>query len=137
MEGSPAEYDLYLISLKRIEYKQSRSTFVPLLAEMVPEQLVNVNPLAARARGIGDGDEVWVESHNAVTGEKRRVKSTARYVEGLRPDTVGMYHHFGMWSHPRSRERGPTPNELYFTGEGYVTNTNDQSFHVKVRLIRA
>ncbi|GIX47178.1 MAG: molybdopterin oxidoreductase molybdopterin-binding subunit [Candidatus Tectimicrobiota bacterium] len=137
MEGSPAQYDLYLISYKLIEFKQSRSSFIPLLAELAPEQRLDINPRTARARGIADGDEVWVESHNAVTGETRRVKVRARYTEAIRPDTVGMPHHYGMWVHPWAKGQGPAASELFFTGEGYVANTADQSFHVKVRVYRA
>ncbi len=133
MEQSPGDYDLYLISYKLIEHKQARTSYIPLLNEISPGQRLDINPATARARGITDGAEVWVESHNAVTGETRRVKTVAAYTEGMRPDTVGMPHHFGLWTHPASRDRGPTPNALYFTGEGYTVNTADQSFHVKVR----
>ncbi len=137
MDGSPGEYDLYLISYKMIEFKQSRASFIPLLAELAPEQRLAINPKTAWARGIQDGDEVWVESHNAVTGETRRVKVKVRYTEAIRPDTVGMAHHYGLWVHTWAREQGPTPNALFFSGPGYVTNTADQSFHVKVRVYRA
>ncbi len=137
MDGSPADYDLYLISYKMVEFKQSRSSFIPLLAELAPRQRLDINPRTARARGIRDGDEVRVESHNAVTGETRKLKVKAHYTEAIRPDTVGMPHHYGMWTHPWANGQGPTPNVLYFTGEGYVANTADQSFHVKVRAYRA
>lgn len=137
MEGSPSEYDLYLISYKMIEFKQSRASFIPLLAELAPQQRLAINPQAAKARGVGDGDEVWVESHNAVTGETRRLTVKARYTEAIRPDTVGMPHHYGLWTHPWAKGQGPTPNEIFYTGEGYVTNTADQSFHVKVRVFKA
>ncbi|HKY88835.1 MAG TPA: hypothetical protein VJ141_02570, partial [Candidatus Limnocylindrales bacterium] len=59
------------------------------------------------------------------------------YTEAIRPDTVGMPNHFGLWADPRARERGPSPNEIYYMGEGYMTNTADQSFLVKVRVARA
>jgi len=134
MDGSPPEYDLYLISQKKIEFKQTRSTFIPLLNELEPEQRLEINPEAAKARGIADSDEVWVESHNAVTGETRKVRAKAKYIEGIRPDTVSLSHHYGLWTNPRARGRGPTPNALFFTGEGYVANTADQSFHVKVKV---
>ncbi|MGQ9630543.1 MAG: molybdopterin-containing oxidoreductase family protein [bacterium] len=138
LEGSPSNYDLYLISYKLIEFKQSRSSQIPLLAELAPKQLLEINPKTARARGINDGDEVWVESNNAVTGETRRVKVTARYRESIRPDTVGMPHHYGRIAHhPWTQDQGPTPNALFFTGEGYVGSTADQSFHVKVRVYKA
>jgi anaerobic selenocysteine-containing dehydrogenase len=137
METSPPEYDLYLISYKLIEHKQSRTLFMPLLGELAGAQRLDMNPRTAAAKGIGDGDEVWVESHNAVTGETRKVEARAHLTETIRPDTVGMPHHFGLWADPRSKGRGPTPNALFFTGEGYVANTSDQSFHVEVRVERA
>ncbi|MGQ9554979.1 MAG: molybdopterin-containing oxidoreductase family protein [Anaerolineae bacterium] len=138
MQGSPPEYDLFLTSFKLIEFKQSRATQIPLLAELAPSQWLEINPRTARARGINDGDEVWVESHNALTGETRRVKIAARYREGIRPDTVAMPHHYGESTrHPWTQEQGATPNTLFFTGEGYVSNTADQSFHVKVRVYKA
>lgn len=137
MEGSPPEYDLYLISYKLIEHKQDRSSFIPLLAELSARQRLDINPRTAAVRGIADGQEVWVESHNAVTGETRKVNTRARYTETIRPDVVGMPHHFGLWVHPWAKDQGPTPNELFPTGEGYVANTADQSFHVKVRVYPA
>jgi len=135
MDSSPSDYDLYLISYKQIEFKQSR-TPIPLVRELSPEQHLLINTETARRKGINDGDEVWVESHNALTGEVRKVRTKARLVEGLRPDTVAMSHHYGMWAHPWTKDGGPTPNSLFFTGEGYVTNTADQSFHVKVRVYK-
>jgi anaerobic selenocysteine-containing dehydrogenase len=137
MDGSPPDYDLYLISYKMIEFKQARTT-IPMTQELAPKQVMELNPAAARTRGIDDGDEVWVESHNAVTGETRKVKVTARYREIIRPDTVAMPHHYGnIARHPWTENQGPTPNSLFFTGEGYVSNTADQSFHVKVRVYKA
>ncbi len=137
MDSSPKEYDLTLISIKLIEFKQSRSTFIPLLVELAPEQRLEINPRMAKARGIKDRDMVWVESHNAVTGETRKVRVRARLSEGIRPDTVAMPHHYGMWTHPSTKGQGPTANILFFTGEGYVSNSADQSFQVKVRVFKA
>lgn len=138
MEESPARYDLYLISFKLIEHKQSRSSQIPLLAELSGGQRLEINPKTAAERGIEDGDEVWVEAHNAITKETRRVKTQARLREGIRPDTVGMPHHFGeVAKSPWTKGQGPSPNSLYFTGEGYVGATADQSFHVKVRVFKA
>lgn len=131
---SPREYDLYLISYKLVEHKQSRSSFLSLLAELTPAQRLDINPATAKRLGVRDGEAVWVESHNAVTGEARRIKVRAHHTEGIRPDTVGMPHHFGLWTHPVSKGMGPSPNEIYYTGEGYVTNTADQSYLVKVRV---
>ncbi|MDQ7850650.1 MAG: molybdopterin dinucleotide binding domain-containing protein, partial [Armatimonadota bacterium] len=117
-------------------FKQSRSSFIPLLAELAPRQRLDINPRTARQRGIRNGEEVWVESHNALTGETRRVRVPVHYTEAIRPDTVGLPHHYGLWSHPWAKGQGPTANALFFTGEGYVANTADQSFHVKVRVYK-
>ncbi len=136
MEESPDSYDLYLISYKMIEFKQSRSSFIPLLAELAPKQRLDINPRTARQRGIRNDEEVWVESHNAITGETRRLRVPVHYTEAIRPDTVGLPHHYGMWTHPWAKGQGPTANALFFTGEGYVANTADQSFHVKVRVYK-
>jgi anaerobic selenocysteine-containing dehydrogenase len=137
MDSSPSQYDLTLISYKLIEFKQSRTSFFPLLAELAPRQRLEINPRTAREKGIADGDEVWVESHHALTGATQRVKVQARWVEGIRPDVVGMPHHYGMWTHPSAKGQGPSANELFFSGEGYVTNTADQSFLVKVKVWKA
>lgn len=138
MWKSPPEYDLTLISYKKIEFKQSRGSQMPLLAELAPEQRLSINSKTARARGIRDGDEVWVESQNAVTGEKRRISVKVELTESIRPDVVGMPHHYGQVArHPSAEGQGPTPNSLFYAGEGYVTNTADNSFHVRVRVYKA
>ena len=137
LEASPPEYNLYLISFKLIEYKQSRATFIPQLAEIAPEQYIAINRKKAEELGIRDGDWVWVESHNAVTGETRRIRAKARLIEGIRPDTVGMPHHYGFWVDPIAKNRGPTPNTLFYSSEGYVSMTQDQTFHVKVKIWKA
>lgn len=137
LEQSPAEYDLYLISRKMIEFKQARSTFVPVLNELAPKQFLEINPETAKARDIKDGDEVWVESNNAVTGETRKVKVRVSYLETIRPDTVCLPHHYGFWVNPITKEQGPSSNTLFYSAEGYVSNTADQSFHVKVKVYKA
>ncbi len=136
MEGSPSEYDLYLISYHLVEHKQSRTTMIPLLTELSGKQRVEMNSTTARRLGIGEGESVVVESHNALTGETRQLTSVAAITDGFRPDTIGMPHHFGGWSPGRNGDLGPSPNEIFFTGEGYMANTADQAFHVKVRVLK-
>ncbi len=137
MEGSPPEYDLYLISHKLVEHKQSRTSFIPLLKELTGTQRVDINPATAASLGIGEDDWVWVESHNAVTADTKKVKTQAHLTGTIRPDTVSMRHGYGLWTHPGAKDQGPTPNTLFFTGPGYVANTADQSFQVKVKVYRA
>ncbi len=136
MEASPSEYDLYLLSYKLIEQKQMRTSMIPLLTELSGKQRLDINPETAASHGLKEGDEVVVESHNAVTGETRQVRTVVALSSAIRPDTVGMPHHFGGWSPKNNKGLGPSSNELYYTGEGYVTCTADQSFHVKVRVLK-
>jgi sulfite dehydrogenase (quinone) subunit SoeA len=136
MDSSPAEYEFTLISYKLVEHKQARTSMIPLLTELSGTQRLEMNPASARRLGLADGEPVIVESHNALSGETRRVETVLRTTEGIRPDVVGMPHHFGMWTHPVSKDRGPSPNEIYFTDEGYFGQTADASFHVRVRVLK-
>ena len=133
-EQSPADYEFTLISYKLVEHKQSRTSMIPLLMELSDIQRLEMNPSAAKRHGLEEGDPVIVESHNAISGETRSVETILKLTEGMRPDTVGMPHHFGGWTHPVSKDTGPSPNQLYFTNEGYFGQTADASFHVKVRV---
>jgi anaerobic selenocysteine-containing dehydrogenase len=136
MEGSPAEYEFILLSYHQIEHKQTRTSFVPMLAELAPGAPLDMNPVAAARLGIEEGDPITVTSHNAVTGQTRSLTTKATLIDSIRPDTVAMPHHFGMWTHPQNEGQGPSANEIYFTGEGYMSNTADQSFHVKVKVTK-
>jgi anaerobic selenocysteine-containing dehydrogenase len=136
MDQSPAEYEFTLISYKLVEQKQSRTSMIPLLTELSGHQRLEMNPASASRLGLSEGDTVTVESHHALTGETRSLVTVLRLTEGIRPDVVGMPHHFGGWTHPVSKDAGPTPNTLYFTDEGYFGQTADASFHVKVRVTK-
>jgi anaerobic selenocysteine-containing dehydrogenase len=130
MEGSPPEYDLYLMDFKRIEHKQTRTTNNPLLRELMTVNPLVMNVSAATQRGLEDGDLVWVESHNAVTGETRKVKTTLATVQGIRPDTVGLTHHVG-------RPDEPSVNSLLFYGDGFWDLTASWFSHAKVKVTKA
>ena len=137
VDKSPGQYDLYLTSFHKIEFKQSR-TPIPMMTELAPFAVLEINPKTAKERNIADGDKVSVESHNAVTGETRLIEVLVSFREGIRPDTVAMPHHYGEHTnHPSLKGQGPSPNELFFTGEGYVSNTADQTYLVKVRVFKA
>lgn len=137
MWGSESKgYNLCLLSHKQVIFKQSRASFVPMLAELAPEQGLLINPKTAAGLGIADGDAITVTSHNAVTEETRSVTTKAVFYEALRPDVVSMSHHYGLTTHPATTGQGPTPNLLYFAGEGYIQCTNDASFHVMVKVAK-
>ncbi|MFQ6034195.1 MAG: molybdopterin dinucleotide binding domain-containing protein, partial [Candidatus Bipolaricaulia bacterium] len=139
MFASPPEYDLILCSFKKIEHKQSRSANNAILNAMDPASYVRMHPETARAKGIRDGDEVWVESRNALTDETRRVKGRAELTQGVMPGVMAIAHHHGNWSHPitKGRDQGVSPNVLFPSGPGYVTLTGDQAFQVMVKVSKA
>lgn len=139
MFKSPPEYDLVLCSFKKIEHKQSRTANNVILNAMDPASYVRMHPETAQARGIKDGDAVWVESHNALTGKTRRVKGQAKLVQGIMPGVLAIAHHHGNWSHPITKERdqGVSPNLVFPSGEGYVGLTGDQAFQVRVKVSKA
>jgi anaerobic selenocysteine-containing dehydrogenase len=135
-DASPEEYDLYLISYKKVQYIQTRATHFVHMNELEPEQRVLINAHTAEERHIHEDDEVLVESQNSVTGDTRRVRAKVMIVEGIRPDTVAMSQHYGGWVHPWVEDGGPTPNSLFYSGNGYQTTTGDQSLLVKVKVTR-
>lgn len=137
MNSSPAAYDLTLISYKKIELKQSRTAMIPMLAEIAGDQRLVLNRATGEAKGFAEDDEVIVESQNAITGATKRVTTRVHLTDTIRPDVAAMAHGYGLWVNPRTAEQGPTPNVLFFSGPGYVSNTADQSFQVKVRVLPA
>jgi hypothetical protein len=144
MEKSPSDYSFYLIDPKMIEYKQTRSAWIPIMDDMAHYQHDPDNPTVGqvaiisrrigKSLGISDGDEIYVESINPLTGEVRRVKVRDSLAEYVRPDCVLMFHHLGDWA---GTKREPSPNMLCFASEGFVAMTQDQSFQVKVKIYKA
>lgn len=111
MNGSPAEYDLNLIGFKLIEFKQGRVSMIPLLAELAPEQRLDINSKTARAKGIEDGDRIKVESHNAVTNETRVIETKAHFRKRSDPTLSACLTTTARWPDihgPRAKPRTRT-----------------------------
>jgi formate dehydrogenase major subunit len=89
------KFPLILTSGRLVEYEgggeETRAN--PWLAELQQEAYVEINPKAAAARSIRNGDRVWLHSP---TGAKLNVQ--ALVTERVGPDTVWMPFHFsGRW----------------------------------------
>ncbi len=92
---APSDYDLYLITYKRMYLNQSGTALNPMLRHVAhdsDENFVLMNKATAAKKGIKDGDEVNVESRVG------KIKARAKLIEGIRPDTVGISYHYGHWS---------------------------------------
>jgi thiosulfate reductase/polysulfide reductase chain A len=76
----------------------SRTTNNPLLFQVMPENTVWVNPLAATAWGLASGGYVRLENQDGVVSNRVRVRVTER----IRPDCVYLAHGFGHRT-PRMR----------------------------------
>lgn len=82
----------------------------PQLFELMPENTVWVNPIAAQAFTLANGDYVRLRNQDGVTSNRVRVRITER----IRPDSVFIVHGFG---HTDSRlrlagDRGADDNAL-------------------------
>ena len=60
-----------------------------------------LNPRTAAARGIADGDSIWVESTAG-----RRVRGRARLSEGVHPEAVAIADNGGHWARGMPVARG-------------------------------
>jgi thiosulfate reductase/polysulfide reductase chain A len=87
------EYPFHLIIYRLPWYHHTTNQNDPVLAELPPrDPPAYLNPAAASALGIADGDEVYVESRSG------KIKLRAALTEGIRPDCVALLHGFGHWS---------------------------------------
>jgi len=89
------KFPLIMTSGRLVEYEgggeETRSN--PWLAELQQEMFVELNPAAAAARGIRNGERVWVSTP---TGARLNVQ--ALVTERVGPDTVFLPFHFsGRW----------------------------------------
>ena len=88
------KFPLILTSGRLVEYEgggdETRSN--PWLAELMPDNFIEINPKAAADRGIRNGEYVWVSTPS---GAKIKVK--AKVTEGVGPDTCFIPFHFAGW----------------------------------------
>ncbi len=102
-EVSP-EYDFYVCTAREIQWSWGANVDLPWLIEVghhsLDQQGIVMHKRAAEAKGIRDGDQIWVES------EVGKVKGAVKLIEGIRPDTILMLGQFGQWSTPIARDTG-------------------------------
>lgn len=89
------KFPLIMTSGRLVEYEgggeETRSN--PWLAELQQNMFVEINPTAATARGIRQGEQVWVSTPTGA-----RIKVQALVTERVGPDTVWLPFHFsGHW----------------------------------------
>jgi thiosulfate reductase/polysulfide reductase chain A len=112
--GDPKQYPFTLVTYKLMTHAEGRGANTPWLQEILGvhagkrwDSWVEINPDAARQLGIGDGDEVFVES---ILG---RIRTRALVYAGARPDVVNIPFELGHKAYGQgAKGRGVNPNDI-------------------------
>jgi len=94
------KFPLILTSGRLVEYEgggdETRSN--PWLAELMQDNFVEINPIAANERHIKNGDYVWVSTPGKnADGSHVKLKVKALVTERVGPDTCFIPFHFAGW----------------------------------------
>ncbi len=120
--GVAKNFPIVLTSGRLVEYEgggeETRSN--PWLAELQQDMFVEINPADASARGIADGQMIWVTG--AESKSKTRVK--ALVTERVGPGVAFMPFHFAGWFQGvDQRAKYPKGADPYVLGESVNTLT--------------
>jgi anaerobic selenocysteine-containing dehydrogenase len=85
------KFPLILTNFRHKAYEHTEYRQIAPLRNLLPEPLIEINPITASQLGIHEGDEVWVETPKFSS----RVKARADLVHELHPRVVALL--FGWW----------------------------------------
>lgn len=91
------DYPLILIQSRHKSVENSEYHHVPSLRRLMPEPLVEINPATARGIGVGDGEQMWIETPQF----EWRIRGKARHVPLIHPNVVSVTH---GWYFPERSE---------------------------------
>jgi formate dehydrogenase major subunit len=116
------EFPIILTSGRLVEYEgggeETRSN--PWLAELQQQMFVEINPADAQARGIRDGQWVWVSGPE----NNARTKVKAMVTERVAPGVAFMpFHYSGWWQGEDRRSFYPPGTDPIVLGESVNTLT--------------
>jgi anaerobic selenocysteine-containing dehydrogenase len=103
------------------------------LCERTGAYSILINETVAKAKGIRDGDSVWLES------PVRKAKAVARLTQCIHPQVVGVGGHFGHWAPgmPIARGKGVSFNALLPTDLDHIDAISTALDHcVEVKLYK-
>ena len=128
------EYDLIAVHFKfPFVYGAygNENPWVNELCEQTNAYRILINESVARAKGIGNGDSVWLES------PVQKVRGIAKVTQCIHPQAVGVGGHFGHWAPgmPVSRAKGVNFNGLCPTDIDHIdliSTALDHCVQVKV-----
>jgi phenylacetyl-CoA:acceptor oxidoreductase len=136
MGKDPAEYDLWLLTTRSMQYAWGSTVSLPLMADVAANVATHfgvvINAGTARRLGIAEGDAVWVESPLA------RAKGKAVLKQGIRPDVVLTTQQFGHWITPVAKDLGtPNLNRLASVSLALTDATGSGADLVNVKVYKA
>jgi thiosulfate reductase/polysulfide reductase chain A len=99
---TPPDGFLYLNYGRVPTHTFSRTQNNPLLFELMPENVVWINPITARALDVETGEYVRLENQDGVVSNSVRTRVTER----IRPDSVYLPHGFGHTAEGLTLARG-------------------------------
>jgi molybdopterin-containing oxidoreductase family molybdopterin binding subunit len=128
------DYDLIAVNFKfPFSYGAygNENPWVDELCEQTNAYRILINASVAKAKGISNGDSVWLES------PVQKVRATAKVTECIHPQAVGVGGHFGHWAPgmPVSRGKGVNFNGLCPTDIEHIdliSSALDHCVEVKV-----
>lgn len=104
LEEEPAEYDFYATTCRTAMYGWGNNVDNPWMTELIQRvrgmEDILMNEETAKARGIKEGTEVWVESRVG------RVKRKVKLCQGIRPDVLLIAGQFGQRVMPVAKDSG-------------------------------
>jgi thiosulfate reductase/polysulfide reductase chain A len=86
-----AEYPLIAVTHRHVMYMHSEFRQLPSFRKVEPDPFIEIHPKTAGARGIGDGEWMWVER----PGFREKIWGRARYVPELDLRVISV--HVGWW----------------------------------------
>jgi anaerobic selenocysteine-containing dehydrogenase len=128
------EYDLIAVHFKfPFVYGSfgSENPWIDELCENTDAYKILLNESVGKAKGINQGDTVWLES------PVRKVRATVKLTQCIHPEAVGVGGHFGHWSPgmPVSRGKGINFNALLPTDLDHIdliSSALDHCVQVKI-----
>jgi len=130
--------DLHFVTPKLALHAEGRSANLPNVITMLQptvggrkQALVEIHPIAAKERGITDGDRIRIKS---AVGQ---IEAIARVTELTRPDTIVLPFEHGHWAHGRwARGRGSHADLVVAQQSDRVTGMANY-YSAKVNVERA
>ncbi len=138
-EVTAKEFDLFAFYYRDVLHTDAATQENPWLDEasrMNPWTYnISINADTARQKGIKQGDEIWLESH-----EGRKVKGKARLTECIHPEAAGIASCAGHWAPglPIAKGKGVHFNELLENDMRHISPINlNLDLCVKVKAYKA